>query len=378
MAAKIQIGVVFVLLGILLTACNFSTDQPTPTVDSPVEEPIVPIPQQTPTTEPSPSPTVSPAPSPTSQEIAIASPTLEPTTLPSETPAPTATAGPWEYVIQEGDTLGFIIQLPPHNYPGYDQSVIDRIVAINENIFSADILPPPGTTILIPRPTPIPVVVDVDEEGNSVLASSTQGPTTRGRVSIDGVTGCHEVRENETVVDIVEQYGGMTLEILSQLNADINFFGCNFEQPGGGPNCAPIIQPNQCVNVLLPTPTITLTPTPSGQETPTLTPTFYAPYLIYPLNNEIVEGDRVRLLWSGVGVLEEDEYYLVQVSNTATGNFWADATKANAIVVDESIRPVGEESDVIMWSVVVASPDANGVFAPIGENAIQREFIWQP
>jgi len=86
----------------------------------------------------------------------------------------------------------------------------------------------------------------------------------------------------------------------------------------------------------------------------------------------------VRLLWSGVGVLEEDEYYLVQVSNTATGNFWADATKANAIVVDESIRPVGEESDVIMWSVVVASPDANGVFAPIGENAIQREFIWQP
>ena len=71
---------------------------------------------------------------------------------PTPTRIATATSAFFEYVVQEDDTLFYIIQLPQHGF-GYDLEVAATVVALNENISHIDLLPPVGNTIFIPRPT---------------------------------------------------------------------------------------------------------------------------------------------------------------------------------------------------------------------------------
>ncbi len=359
------------LILLALTACNFSPNDETPTAEGIFEEPINPLPEVSLTTEASPSWTPSLMPTPL---VEIVTSTLAPTEIPSETPVPTETPGPWEYIIQPGDSLGGIIQRSPHNYQ-YDSAVIDAVVRLNSNISNADVLPPPGTSILIPRPTPVTIITGVDAEGNPI--TSEQNPSTRDRIGVDGPIGCHEVREGQTVIGIVEEYGGMTLEILSQLNSDLNFSRCNFEEPSGGESCNVIVFPGQCVNVLLPTATPTLSPTPSGNETPTLTPTYRAPSMISPPNGVIYTGSSLSLHWDSIGVLDENEYYLVQVTNRDTGITWNEVTRNTSIRVAVSVRPPAGETHEIDWRVTVAAENAQGAYQTIGDPGAVQTFSWQ-
>lgn len=360
-----------IIIAVILTACNFSTNDATPTAEGIVEEPINPLPEVSNTVEPTASWT--PSASPTAP-LAVVTSTAMPTEIPTDTPVPTETPGPWEYVIQPGDSLGGIIQKSPHNYQ-YDQAVIDAVVRINTNISNADVLPPPGTTILIPRPTPVTIITGVDEQGNPI--TSEQTPSTRDRVSVDGPIGCHTVREGDTAVGIVEDYGGMTLEIMSQLNSDMNFSGCNFEEPSGGVSCSINLQIGQCVNVLLPTPTPTLSPTPSGNETPTLTPTYRAPSLISPPSGVTYTGSTLTLHWDSIGVLESNEYYLVQVTNTETEITWNGITRNTSLRVSESVRPPVGETQQINWRVTVAEQNDQGAYQTIGDPGTVETFNWQ-
>ncbi len=87
-------------------------------------------------------PTPTPSPSP------LPSPTAPPTDTP--TPAPTATLEPYQYVVQPGDTLYYIIQLFGYR----DLSVVPEVIALNgmtdENDLQAN------QVLLIPRQTPTP------------------------------------------------------------------------------------------------------------------------------------------------------------------------------------------------------------------------------
>lgn len=368
-------NLVLILVLIGLSACNFNTNEATPTVDGIIEEPINPLPQVTDIT---PSPTASPTLTPTPTDQAIAQiitqvPTATPP--PTATPQPTETPGPWEYVIKEGETLGYIIQQPPHNYP-YDPAVIDAVVRLNDNIASADILPPVGSTILIPRPTVEPLETVFNNNSGNTQSSSTR--TTRPRVGLPaGVQiGQHTIREGETVVAIVQQYGGLTLEIFSQLNPDISFLGCNFSEPSGGPNCSPLISQGQQVNVPLPTPTITLTPTPSGNETATPTPTFRAPNMVSPPAGAVVSGP-ITLYWDSVGILNPEEYYLVQVIDRTTNTTYPDITKNTFYRLPDSLIPADGEPHEMEWNVTVARANAEGAFAPVGNPGETHTFIWQ-
>jgi hypothetical protein len=362
--------VAIILLGLLLAACNFSFEEATPTVDGIIEEPIDPLPEIA-EVSPSPSPTATP----TSQdEIQIATPTPFFTDVPTETPIPTETLGPWEYEIRAGDTLGYIIQQPPFNYR--NRAVIDEIVRINPNIPNPDTLPGPGAVILIPRPTETPI-----PEGLELTAAidAAQGVLTRGNVRLpaNAEIGLHVVRQNETAIGIVEQYGGMTLEIFSQLNAEVNFLGCNFEEPGGGPSCAPNLREGQQVNVVLPTPTPTLSPTPSGSETPTPTPTYRPPSLISPFSGGIAPPGVVTLQWVSVGSLKVDEVYLVQVRDTTNDTVWHDTTRLTSIRLPNWMIPDDGQQHSMEWSITVARPNDQGVYAPVGAWSETRTFQWQ-
>lgn len=374
------------LAGALLVGCSFDTQDNTPTAEGVVEEPINPMPETT--DEPAtPSPTPSATPSPTaSQAVALASsPTVEPTQPPTETPLPSPTLGPWEYVIQQDDTLLFIIQQPPFNYPLGATDVINEIVRINDNVVSADLLPSVGETILIPRPTaapaaePAPVVAEANAiEGVAVVATADPRAPTRGRVVLPGGAnyGCHFPEEGDTILSIMEQYN-TTLEVLSQLNAEIRFGGCDFNIRSGGPNCSPNIQAGQCVNVPLPTPTITPSPSPSGNETPTPTPTYPAPRIASPPDGSVVSGP-VTLTWATAGILQPDEVYLVRYEDLTNGMTWNGITRSTVLALPEDLAPTDGETHQIQWSVTIATQNVEGFYTPIGGESAPRTFRWQP
>ena len=405
MSAKINVLFGLLILTLIITACDFNNEPLTPTVEGIIEEPIEPLPNQTEDLLPTASPTPSPSPEPTQvAEVALqATSTPSETEIPSETPLPTPSPGPWEYVIQPNDTLLFIIRQPPFNYYIGNQAIIDAIVRLNENIVSADFLPAPGETILIPRPTSAPLAANVptadpdqvsqvtpsspdviiDHEGVIIVPPDdpnvTMPPMRENKgVPAGSYLGCHMVRPNETVAGIIEQYVGLRIDIFSRLNADLNYSGCDFDVPSGGPSCLPVIRENTCVNVLLPTPTPSPSPTPSGSETPTPTPTYNAPQVIAPLNGQTVSGGVVTLSWVSTGVLAENETYLIQLTDQTTGASSNFTTRSTSYRLPSSLIPSDGQTHTFVWSISVAYRNADGLYVPVGGGTNRTmTFEWQ-
>jgi LysM repeat protein len=379
----ILIGTMFILAG-----CNFegNTDA-TPTANSIVEQPINPLPQATETPSPTattantPTPGVTLSPTPIPSVVVAQAETSTPTELPISGPpelptsVPSSTPSVIEYTIQSGDTLTSIVLSEPFNYT--TTTIFTTIIRINDNMFSADVLPPVGEVIRIPLPSPTPTGAPATRNpGTNNGGGESNGPTTRDTVNLPDnvVIGQHTVEEGETALSIVRRFN-MTLGQLSQVNNEIQFPGCNFELSFGGPNCAPIIGEGQLINVLLPLPTATLTPTPSGNETATPTPTYRAPIVVSPPEGATASG-MVNLSWVSVGRLLADEYYLVTVRNMDAGSIWNGATRNTTILLPNDLIPPAEERHQIEWEVTVARRSIEGNFAPIGAIGQVNRFVW--
>ena len=143
------------LLGLSLfwaAGCNISQPRigPSPTKES---EAIVTVAPQLPATATPASPTATSTKSAPAAAAATATPTQAPTATVSAA-SPTATLPYFEYLVGEGETLFYIIQLPQHGY-GYEPNVAATVVALNANIPDADSVRG-GITIRIPRPTLTP------------------------------------------------------------------------------------------------------------------------------------------------------------------------------------------------------------------------------
>lgn len=345
----------------LLAGCNF-TPSPQGEASPTVENITSPSPAPT---EPSLTPSVPP-----SAQPEVATSTLTPTLLPPTiTPTASDTPGPYEHTIQENETLGYIIQI----YGYTDFSVIAEVVAMNESIPDADTLPGAGAVILIPRMTATPTpenseLTRVAQEGTPTAVSVT--------LAVQTVIIQHIVVEGETIVGIAQQYA-TTLQVLSQLNPDIPFFGCDFNVASGGPDCNPPLQVGQAVNVPAPTPTPTLSPTPSGSETPTPIPTYRAPMVISPPQGGNAPPIPVRLEWVSVGVLLANEFYLIQVRDTTSGTDYVEVTKNTSLRLPDSLIPGDGQPHAMEWTVRVAYPNAQGTYQPIGGTPPTNRFQWQ-
>jgi LysM repeat protein len=292
-----MVGVLLMLL--LLTACNFDVNLPTPTAEGIEEESIPNIDQSA-----TPTITLTPSQQPT-REVAIlesATPTgspLPPTATETVTPPPT----PFQYTIQPGDTLSAILR-----QFGYDFRVIPAIEALNPGIPDVDNLPA-GRVLLIPQPTGTFTPVGFEQ---TAVANATLGITPPQSIPENAPIECYTVEEGDSAIWIAQDFN-ITLEILRQLNPTIYFPPqCDFNNRSGGPECTVELDIGQCVNVPFPTPTITLSPTPSGSETLTPTPTFSAPRVSSPPNNARITSN-VALMWTTVGILDSDEAYFVRI-----------------------------------------------------------------
>lgn len=349
-------------VSLAVSACNFSPQAPTPTVEvltspTPVDTPVN-LPQ-TPSLSPTSPPTVGP--------IRLASVTPSATPMPSTpTATPTPTAGPYPYTVQSGDTLFGIME----RFGYTDPRVIPAILTLNPNIPSADNLPV-GQEIFIPRRTATPTPVGYEA---TVAMMGTRGVPIPQAISPNTEISCHRVEEGQTILEIAELYNTQ-LEVLSNLNPEIIFRGCDFNNRSGGPECVVRINIGQCVNVPLPTATPTLSPTPSGNETRTPTPTYYAPFTVYPPNGAIIAGP-VTLEWVSVGVLAEDEYYYVELTDRTATLQYTQVTRNTSLRLPTSLIPPDGEQHEIDWRVVVVRGGGES-FSVIGGVMPARTFKWQ-
>lgn len=300
--------------------------------------------------------------------VLVAATTTATLAPPTDTLTPSPTPRPVEYVIQPNDTLFFIIQQPPFNYR--DFSVVSEILRLN-NIADADRLPPPGTTILIPLPTATPI-----PQGEETTATA-QAASPQVTTPSDASQTQHTTVEGETIIGIAQQYR-TTLRVLSRLNPEIGFFGCDFDIISGGENCVVFLEVGQIINVPAPTPTPTLSPTPSGSETPTLTPTFSAPLVSFPpIDAAINSPVPFTVQWVSVGVLEPQQVYLVQIENITTGAQFNDITRATSFRIPAELVPSGGQPQQFRWRVSVSIQNAEGLYAVIGAEGVWRAFTWQ-
>lgn len=395
-----KLTISLIMIGALaLSACNFDAqEEVTLTPEVIIDEPVVPLPEVTDTPQPSATATItttpSMTPSPEPTEVALqATPTPPPPTdAPTQIVQPTETLGPWEYVVQPNETLIEIIQRPPFSYRTLD--VIPEIVRINPNMPNADFLPV-GDTILIPRPTADPQALEASLEpeepdepdgGEEAVAQAGEEaapvqniPDIRMRDRAFIPRGYevvpYQIQAGETVIGLVQRIDGLTLALFAQYNAEISFAGCNFEQVGGGPNCAPNIGAGQWVNVLRRMPPPTATPTPIGDETATPTPTYAPPIIVSPPQGATATG-RVRLSWVGGNILKSDEYYIVTVRDLSAGSVWQGATRNTNLLLPVELIPTSGERHDIEWSVTIGTITETGEFRPIGGNPPLNRFGW--
>ncbi len=355
------------LLGMLISACNFNVEEATPTAEGIIEQNVDGVPEvETLTPTISPTPPAEPSSAPT-REVAI----LE-TPLPSFTPGPptetetlTPTEGPVEHVIQSGESLWVIMA----QYGYFDFSVEAAVKAINPGIPDLNNLQA-GRILLIPQMTATPTPVGFEMTN---VANATLGITPFAQ-SFDNV-GCHTVVEGDRIITIAVQYN-TTLEVLSQLNRTLYFPPtCDFTNRSGGPDCSVNIQLNTCVNVPFPTATPTLSPTPSGDETATPTPTYAPPRMVYPPQGAIVNVG-IPLQWVSVGALASDEVYFIQIYDVSQPDAApvTGISRTNSYQIPASMAPVDGQERTYEWTVAVARRNEQGSYRIIGGDTPRQQF----
>jgi LysM repeat protein len=149
-----------------------------------------------------------------------------------------------------------------------------------------------------------------------------------------------------------------------------------------------------------PTPTPTSTPTSTPTTTPTFTPSvtpqpmptptsaypYPAPALLAPADGQVFRGmDAVIVLnWASVGILAEDEWYVLRLRYEAEGvdqppNVW---TKTTSWRVPAGLSPPSDaEARLVRWDVTVmcqthTAPDGTPAGVDISLVSDTRGFYW--
>lgn len=268
---------------------------------------------------------------------------LTPTAIETPTPAATATLEPYQYTVQTGETLYYIIQLFGYT----DVTVVDEILHLN-GLPNADAIYA-GQVLLIPRQTPTPGPSATPTVEGLVPTGPTQDYTNCGVenrcISPDGQFWVHIVQPGDTISAIAFAY-------TSRVDA--------VRSANGLCEDCPIYPGQQILVPILVTLTPTLTPTGGSNSTATPTPTLSPPSLLAPSNEATIpRGTTPVLQWAAVHPLAAGQYYLVIVTNSGTGEESRFTTRTNAYRLPASLQPgLGQAVRYEWWVGVVSGADA--------------------
>ncbi|MBN1563637.1 MAG: LysM peptidoglycan-binding domain-containing protein [Anaerolineae bacterium] len=347
-------------------------------------------------------PSVIPTNTPRTPVATVESPTPRVLDLPTITPVPpsptiTPTPEPCYQTAWAGATLFEMALKCGH----VDWSVVDVILELNGMESAAELRE--GQTLEIPWPTATPGGEPVSANTGADAASnagSDAGTTANTTTSDDLVLNefgtpdrlaqyqnveptlrpglaWHEVQSGETIASVAYLYG-TTVEILSQVNPEIEFYQCDYGQTYGGPNCSVMLYEGQSMRVPVPIPTPESTATPSFRSpTPLPTSTYNAPYLIAPEDGTHFNMDQiVTLRWNGTGTLATNERYVVRVYDMDTGEDYQALVPDTFYSLPGGWQPDDRKRHTFRWTISVGAVDAE--FNVLDEHDITepRYFSW--
>ncbi len=271
-------------------------------------------------------------------------PTLTPTPdtpTPTNTPFPTPT--PISYTVQSGDTCIGIAA----NFGVSVQS----IQLLNNLSVSCDLTP--GTTLLIPQPTPTP----------TSLPTATLSPAEATEQACEKAE--YIVQEGDTLSTIANAYN-VPMAVIREYNglpSDTVFSGMPLD--------IPLCQQR---------------PTPGPSPTPTPPPPYPAPNLLLPADLASIpaQDNTVTLQWASVGTLAENEAYQVNVlyhTDDGEEHKLVDYVPDTKFIVPASFRPNVQISLAYRWWVMTVrqtgtDDDGDPIWASAGAASTPRVFVW--
>jgi len=364
-------------------------------------------------------PPVTDAPTLIPTSMATPTSTAPPTSTLTATPTPTPTPTPVIYVVQSGDTLlSIAIE--------YDTTV-DVLLQANdlgerEMIYPGQelVLVTPGPTVETPpTPTSEPTrfLTHIVKAGENLISIATDyGTTVEAIVEVNPIEDARSLRTGqELIIPLVGSVGGPTpapsAPTAPPRGTEVVI---HVVQPGEGllgialqydTSVEVIMAANNITDaqwiftgqeLLIPlgTPTPVPTPTPRPTPTPTPGPPYEAPDLLDPAEGEIFRGEEAGIVlnWASVGVLAEDEWYILRLRLMAEPIYQHPSvwTKTTSWRVPASLHPSallktepsgGSEAHLFRWDVTVVRhtgtrPDGKPDGIAISPMSVTRSFFW--
>ncbi len=290
---------------------------------------------------------VTPESSPT---LSAATETPIPTATPE--PSPTSAPAPVHYKVQPGDTVELIA--------GMHGSTIQDIIAANSL--------GPDARISVDQELIIPVAGAVA----SIQPTATPANSTL----------VYAVQAGDTVATIASKFGSQVDWILTANNMQ----------------ATDLLQVSQSLLV----PTSNATSTPEAAPVPATAEPISAeaqaqelrpPALLLPADGaELSDDDEPMLSWASVGVLAEDQWYVVTLSVTDELDFLAPPkgtnppamtpiapfwTKGTTWRLPVDYHIASEHGTVFVWQVQVLRGNPTGAASPEGAPSDKRHFTWK-
>ena len=273
----------------------------------------------------------------TRQPTFTARPTSTAAPLPTSTPMPALA-----HKVQEGDSCIRLAVV-------YDVSV-QSILQLNALSQACPIFV--GQEILVPQPTATPAPTVTQTLAPQALTQSAR-PT-------------HVVLSGESLSSIAA-YFGVSFRAMADVNGKLP------------PDYAITVGETLVIPIDVPVPTDGPTPTN------TQIPPYAAPDLLYPQDGAVVSSieQTVSLQWSSVGVLLENEAYMVMVEDVTTNaaRRIEETTLTTRYIVTVEMKPYEAIPHVFKWTVVTvrqAGTTSGGrpIFEPAGATSEERTFVW--
>jgi LysM repeat protein len=352
--------------------------------------------------------------------------TATPTSTPTVTSTPTLTPTPVIYVVQSGDTLlDIAIEY---------STTVEVLLQANdlderEMIYPGQelVVVPPAPTVEAPSaqdklrtstPTPIPAptrfLTHIVKAGENLTSIATDyGTTVEAIVEVNHIEDPRSLRTGqELIIPLAGSVGGPTPAP-----------GAATAPPRGTEVVVHVVQPGESLlgialqydtsvevimaannmadaqwilagqELLIPlgTPTPVPTPTPRPTPTPTPGPPYAAPDLLDPADGEVFRGEEADIVlnWASVGILAEDEWYILRLRLMAEPVYQHPSvwTKVTSWRVPASLhlstlrRGSGAESHPFRWDVTVVRhtgtrPDGKPDGIAISPMSVTRSFFW--
>lgn len=288
-------------------------------------------------------------------------PTPEPPTPlpPTDTPAPPPDI---EYEVQAGDTCGGIAM--KYNVP------VDTLIAYNN--LDANCFLRIGDKLRIPQPTPTPGPAPTLPPGATLPDTATPGPLQPTEAPLPTATLppqiVYTVREGDTCGEIAARFRMSVSQLIQQNGLD--------------DNC--LIRIGQTLTLTFATPTPAVSPTPIIAQTPTPRVGYPAPQLVSPVEDALITEsvESVTLAWLSVGLLKENEWYVVQVQPAGAITVPVFETKATSIRLTRAIFDGYDERSFAWWvqvkQLVAVDPRTNArVYNDLSPASAVRRFTWR-